>query len=260
MDKTIRRNQICVIGLPRCDFVFSSTRSCFIAYGFRDSGLELDILKRVLEDRGIQPIEAGGALAPGQSAFCANADFARLAEDAIDQAIRETQQDAPALFPPDQILQAFLLNKKALVTPLNNQGEQDLFRLGSHVGFSLLNDFAGWNYTYFGNFTALRSEIVIWRIKMLIEIIDGRRSTVQQRVELGLATELQARAALEVFSRVTIWVVVNWDREKQSVALALADTQYPVEVFSIDNVRLELENLGTPATQNPPSISPADPS
>jgi hypothetical protein len=33
MDKTIRRNQICVVGLPRCDFVFSSTPTCFIAYG-----------------------------------------------------------------------------------------------------------------------------------------------------------------------------------------------------------------------------------
>jgi hypothetical protein len=71
MDKSIRLNQICVIGLPRCDFVFSSTRTCFIAYGFRDSALEMGILRHLLEDRGIQPIEAGGALAPGQNAFCA---------------------------------------------------------------------------------------------------------------------------------------------------------------------------------------------
>src|SRR3989337_590378 len=71
MDKTIRRNELCIVGLPRCDFVFSSTRSCFIAYGFEDSPLEVGILKRVLEDRGILAVEAGGALAPGQSAFCA---------------------------------------------------------------------------------------------------------------------------------------------------------------------------------------------
>jgi hypothetical protein len=71
MDKTIRRNQICVVGLPRCDFVFSSTRACFIAYGFRDSTLEMNILRHLLENRGIQPVEAGGALAPGQNAFCA---------------------------------------------------------------------------------------------------------------------------------------------------------------------------------------------
>ena len=71
MDKTIRRNQIYVIGLPRCDFVFSSTRTCFIAYGFRDSALEMNILRHLLDKRGIQLYEVGGALAPGQNAFCA---------------------------------------------------------------------------------------------------------------------------------------------------------------------------------------------
>lgn len=71
MDKTIRRNEICAIGLPRCDFVFSSTRTCFIAYGFQESPLEMSILRWVLEEKGIQPVEASGALAPAQNAFCA---------------------------------------------------------------------------------------------------------------------------------------------------------------------------------------------
>lgn len=71
MDKTIRRNEICVIGLPRCDFVFSSTRTCFIAYGFQESTLEMTILRSLLDKRGIQPVEAGGMLAPAQSAYCA---------------------------------------------------------------------------------------------------------------------------------------------------------------------------------------------
>lgn len=71
MDKRIRRNELCVIGLPRCDFVFSSTRSCFIGYGFTESALEIAILRTLLATRGIEPIEAGGTLAPGQNAFCA---------------------------------------------------------------------------------------------------------------------------------------------------------------------------------------------
>lgn len=70
MDKRIRRNEICIIGLPRCDFAFSSTRSCFIAYGFRESPLEMGIIRNLLEQRGIEAIEAGGNLAPGQNAFC----------------------------------------------------------------------------------------------------------------------------------------------------------------------------------------------
>src|SRR5712691_3349018 len=71
MDKRIRRNEVCIVGLPRCDFVFSSTRTCFIAYGFENSPLEVSVLRRVLEDRGVQAVEAGGSLAPGQNAFCA---------------------------------------------------------------------------------------------------------------------------------------------------------------------------------------------
>jgi hypothetical protein len=71
MDKRIRRNELCIVGLPRCDFVFSSTRSAFIGYGFEQSSLEMNILKHVLRESGIEAIEAGGTLAAGQNAFCA---------------------------------------------------------------------------------------------------------------------------------------------------------------------------------------------
>ena len=71
MDNTIRRNEKCVIGLPRCDFVFSSTRSCFIAYAFEESSLEMGIARKLLTERGIQAEEAGGRISPAQSAFCA---------------------------------------------------------------------------------------------------------------------------------------------------------------------------------------------
>ena len=71
MDKRIRLNEICVIGLPRCDFAFSSTRTCFIAFGFEESPLEMTILRKLLQEKGIQPVEASGILAPAQNAFCA---------------------------------------------------------------------------------------------------------------------------------------------------------------------------------------------
>ena len=71
MDNTIRKNERCIVGLPRCDFVFSSTRTCFIAYGFAESTLEMDIIRTLLKERGIHAVEAGGELAPGQNAFCA---------------------------------------------------------------------------------------------------------------------------------------------------------------------------------------------
>lgn len=312
MDKTIRRNEICAIGLPRCDFVFSSTRTCFIAYGFQESPLEMSILRWVLEEKGIQPVEASGALAPAQNAFCAkicskiitsqfcavllnneesggreipnanvnmeyglmlgfnkyvipfqrasqklpfnvagldtikytNTDFERLSGDAVDCAIRETQQDAPPPFSPDQILEVFLLIKKALVTPINNDGDRNIYQIGSPLGFNLLNDFAGMNYMYFGNFTALRPEVIVWRTKLLNEILDGRRATLGNRVQAGIATEAQAKLFDELLSRLQIWLIVTSDEEKSIVKETLGSLNYSFEVFSVDEVKSELAKLG----------------
>jgi hypothetical protein len=70
VDTRIRKNEHCVIGLPACDYVFSSTRSCFIAYGFSTSRMECDILQDILKDRGIEAMEAGSQIEPGKFAFC----------------------------------------------------------------------------------------------------------------------------------------------------------------------------------------------
>ncbi len=70
MDITIRTNNKCIVNLPRCDYVFSSTRSCFVAYGFEESPLEKDIIIDILKSKNIEAVEAGGNLAPAQYAFC----------------------------------------------------------------------------------------------------------------------------------------------------------------------------------------------
>lgn len=66
----LKRNETCVVGLPRCDYVFSSNRSCFIAYGFNESQLETEILRGILESQNIEVFEAGGDITPGKNAFC----------------------------------------------------------------------------------------------------------------------------------------------------------------------------------------------
>jgi hypothetical protein len=70
LDNRIRKNEICSVNLPSCDYVFSSSPSCFIAYGFNRSKLEVDILCDLLKERRIQAYETGGTLAPGQQVFC----------------------------------------------------------------------------------------------------------------------------------------------------------------------------------------------
>ncbi len=313
MDKRIRRNEICVVGLPRCDFVFSSTRSCFIAYGFNESPLEMSILRRILEENGIQAVEAGGSLAPGQNAFCAkicskiitsqfcivlinneviddreipnanvnmeyglmlgfnkyvipfqrssqtlpfnvagldtvkydNTHFERLAKDAIEQAIKATVQDELTPISPDQILEVFLLTKKALVTPINNEGDRNIYQIGAPLGFNLLNDFSGLQYMYFGNFPALRPEIVLWRLRMLTEIIDGRMASFDGRIKSGIATENQYKLIQELFNKLQIWVVLNTNDDKRNVVQALSASPlgYNIQVYSIEEIKADLDKL-----------------
>jgi len=69
-DLRVRKNEKCVIGLPECNYIFSSTNSCFIAYGFDTSPLEKDVLVSLLSERGIEAVEAGNRIESGHFAFC----------------------------------------------------------------------------------------------------------------------------------------------------------------------------------------------
>lgn len=314
MDNTIRKNEKCVIGLPRCDFVFSSTRSCFIAYGFNESPLEMGIIRKLLKDRGIQTEEAGGRLAPAQNAFCAkicskiiisqfciillnnenrngteipnanvnmeyglmlgfnkyvipfqrasqvlpfnvagldtvkyeNNNFEQLAVPAIEQAIKETQQEQLSPSSLDQLLSAFLMSKRALVAPVDNEGEKNLYNLGSPLGFGLLIDFSGLKYIYFGYFTALRPELVIWRIKLLNDIVNGRIDSIAARVKLGTATEEHKKAAKEFISMLEIWIMVMNEVDKKAIIDALGRDfgTYALKIFTRDEMNEDLANLG----------------
>ena len=315
MDKRIRRNELCVIGLPRCDFVFSSTRSCFIGYGFTESTLEMAILRTLLARRGIEPVEAGGTLAPGQNAFCAkicskiilsqfciilmnndvrngaeipnanvnmeyglmlgfnkyvvpfqresqtlpfnvagldtvkytNESFERRASQALDAAIAATTQERSPAFTPDQILEAFLLSKRLLVAGLTTAGERNLFELGRPLGFYLLDTFDGIRSVYFGNFTALRPEAVLWRLRTLEEIIQQRMGSLPERVRLGLAEVTpQIIAAVDTFlAQLQIMLLVTSEEERATVRREIADKpmRWPVEVFSLGEIDTALQNV-----------------
>lgn len=312
MDKTIRKNEICIIGLPRCDFVFSSTRACFIAYGFDESSLEMDLLKKLLEERGIQPIEAGGSLAPAQSAFCAkicskiitsqfcmallnndeqegleipnanvnmeyglmlgfnkyvipfqkdsqklpfnvagldtikynNKDFSGKSINAIDQAIKSTNQDDVPKDTSDQLLDIFFLSRNVLWASIDNEGERTIYKLGSPLGFNLLNDFTGDRYIFFGRFATLRPETVLWRLRKMNEILNGRRSSIPTRVTAGTIKPEQVPMVEQLFDTVQIWVVVTSNAEKKSIQKELVEQplDYQVDIMAIDDVLSELNS------------------
>lgn len=314
MDITIRPNVACVIGLPRCDFVFSSTRNCFITYGFNESALEMSLLQNLLEKRGIQAIEAGGSLAPGQSAYCAkicskiitaqfcivllnnedasglevpsanvhmeyglmlgfnkyvipfqranqklpfnvagldtvkyeNRDFERLASEAIDQAIAVTTQGQATEVPIDQMLNTFFLARRALIAQISSIGEQNLDELGSPLGFKLLNDFSGTKIRYFGNFTALRTEAILWRLRTLEDVLSERAGSLSLRVQQGIITPVQKELAVQLFETTKVWILVTSDADKRALTERLISLRpvHDIEIFSIQDVNEELSSSG----------------
>lgn len=315
MDKRIRRNEICVIGLPRCDFVFSSTRAAFIGYGFAESSLEMNILKHLLTARGIEPLEAAGTLAPGQNAFCVKicskiitsqfciillnndvrdgkeipnanvnmeyglmlgfnkyvipfqrqeqklpfnvagldtikytqVDFEKKAADAIEAAIATTTQDTVPAMSPDQILEAFLLSQQVLVAPINTPGDRNIFELGRPLGYNLLMTFDGLQYIFFGNFTALRADAVLWRIRTLQSIVTARIGSIPARIEMGFPglNEQQASLLRRFMDKLQVWVLVTSDDDKVTVQAAAtkADFKRPLTVFAISDIAAALHSV-----------------
>jgi hypothetical protein len=177
-----------------------------------------------------------------------NADFERLATQGIDGAVEATKQDDLPPVPPDQILDVFMLINKAVLTPMNTEGDRNIYLMGSPLGFNLLNDFSGLNYIFCGNFTALRTEVVMWRLQMLREILDGRRASLDQRVALGITTEEQRQLVDDFLNRLQIWVILTSDDEKKVVEKELIEIPlgYKTQVFSLGDVHSELQMLVNP--------------
>lgn len=313
MDKRIRRNENCIIGLPRCDFVFSSTRSAFIGRSCADSTFEMQVLQNLLTSRGIQVMEGNGKVMPGQNAFCQNLcskvilsqfcvallnnderdgletpnsginmqyglmlgfnkyvipfqrasqqipfsvagldtirytseDFPRRAEEAIDIAIKQTTQATPTFVATDQVVETFLLTKRWLFPRLTSDAERNLFEMGRNVGFYLVTPFDGLQYAFFGNFTALRPEIILWRLRTLEEIVHDRFvASIPERERLGLLSlDAATRDAWSTFLKglkSIILVTSDDDRSQLMRALESDPGKWSVEIYSMNEVAATL--------------------
>jgi hypothetical protein len=313
MDISIRKNDHCIIGLPRCDFVFSSTRTCFIAYGFKTSPMEMTILRNILEKNGIQCEEAGGKLAPGQNAFCkkicskiitsqfcivllnhdekdgqiipnanVNMEYGLMlgfnkfiipfqndkytlpfnvaaldtlkytgenleakASSAIKEAIESTTQNKQSHQPLDKVIDIFLLSKKLIMVDINDSGEKSIYRFGSPFGFYLLHDFSGMIYHFFGNFTSLRPENIIWRLTMINDLLNERKGSMEKRLELGIIKQEKMKLAEALFSYINFLILVTSDEEKKTIQTAMdkAKFRYPLEIYSITDMNNDIDKL-----------------
>ena len=313
MDNRIRKNNHCIIGLPQCDNVFSSTRSCFIAYGFQDSPLEKDIICTLLSENNIEPIEAGASLSSGQYAFCTkicskiitsqfcavllnnsllnkietpnanvnieygmmmgfnkyiipfqkedqklpfnvagldtikynNSNFKVLAKQAISEAIKATEQGVTSEVPIGQALDSFILDKDAMVSPLNEQGERNFYELGKPLGFHFLTDLKGFKPIYFGNFSNLRPGVVLWKIKKIEQIIQSRIDSIPEKISLGIINPEQKDFALSQIEATEIWIIVGGENISEEVKRFINEDGYNfiLKVYTVEDVMTTVDYL-----------------
>jgi hypothetical protein len=175
-----------------------------------------------------------------------NADFESQASFAIDQAIKTTTTSGTEPIVVGQKLNAFLLLHDAVLARLDSEGDRAVFDLGSPLGFNLLASFSGTEYVFLGNFTNLRPEAVIWRLKILCRAIDARRTSWASRVKAGILTQTQADTAEELFGRFHVWVIVTSLDDRQIVLESLKGFKlgYETNVYSLADIDQELQALG----------------
>jgi len=174
-----------------------------------------------------------------------NQDFRPLADVAIDQAIAATTPATLPAIDPNQRLMAFVLLKEKMIARIDTEGDKAVFDLGNPLGFNLLISFSGIEYTFLGNFSHLRPEAVVWRLRMLNRAIDGRRSSWDTRIAAGIVTTDQAALFDRILSQFTVWIVVNADRDRDAVkeALSASPPSYTTSVFSLTDIDRELAAL-----------------
>lgn len=301
-DIRIRKNEKCVIGLPSCDYVFSSTRSCFIAYGFSTSNLEKDVIVGVLRDNGIEAVEAGDRTAPGTYAFCTkicskiitaqfcivllnrdaggpnanvNIEYGMMigfnkyvipfqkdteelpfnvsaldtvkynqnnlkskATDLIKIAIEKTAQGQENE-DINQALSLFLLVMGATVVNLSESPDAvQMYRLGAHFGFNLVERFDGMSYIYFGNFSTLPAKAIIWRLEKLCQIFIARLGSLTKRIEFGAANPQALPAFKHILETLQVWLIVQSDIEEREIRSWVLNggASLPLEIFTWNSV------------------------
>ena len=81
---------------------------------------------------------------------------------------------------------------------------------------------------------------------MLNDLLNERRASLPERIDLGLWTAEQIKMADTLFSKMKIWLLVTSDEEKAIILSETKDVEfsYRLEVFSQNDIRREL-NMGS---------------
>jgi hypothetical protein len=112
----------------------------------------------------------------------------------------------------------------------------------------MLMTFDGMRYVYFGNFTALRPEAVLWRLRTLEDILQERIASLPQRVKMGVASvDQQTLAAFQVFvQQLQTMLLVTSDDDRDCVRqeITAKPAHWAVQVLSLNDIGIALQSIG----------------
>lgn len=118
------------------------------------------------------------------------------------------------------------------MVPRDTEGDRNLFQLGQPLGFNTLASFDGMQYRYFGNFTTLRVETILWRVRTLLQILAARFASLPERVKLGVASvgTHEAAAITAFLQQLKIMLLVTSDRDRDALRKMFAEVPPAFEV------------------------------
>lgn len=98
---------------------------------------------------------------------------------------------------------------------------------------------------FFGRFAALTSELILWRIRKLNDILDARRRILSRRATAGIMNPLQAQQTENVLAQTSLLVGVTTVEDKATVQAKLdsAPINYPVELICLHEVQEEVTSI-----------------
>jgi hypothetical protein len=170
-------------------------------------------------------------------------NFKEKAEHAIISAIEQTEVSTPPDYDIEQSLGTFLLHQNAMLASVDIHDERQIFNLGKPCGFNLLTDLSGMQYIFFGNFSALRKEMILWRVRKLQEILTARWHSIEERVQLGVGNEYQQRLIEKIFRELKIWIIVSTEGDRDAVLYDQQTAHFDIEVFTVEEILAVVEEL-----------------
>jgi hypothetical protein len=104
-------------------------------------------------------------------------------------------------------------------------------------------------YLFLGNFTAIRPEIILWRIHKLDEIVEGRKSSFATKLAAGMGTAEQFELLSRIIDSVEIWIIVSHESDRAAIANDLNTTppRIKTSLFTLEEVGSVQERFGLPS-------------